>query len=248
MMIYSSAIALIAIVAYRFKSLTGLGALTAFLIGVLIAYFFEVQGLIILALFFITSTVLGRLKASSFTREKEQRTSLQVLANGGVAAVAALLVPFFGDIAVYLFLASLAAATSDTWATEIGRRYGGKPFHLRQISKDEIGRSGAMTIIGTIASLAGSFLIAIAGFALFSLPAISIVIITLAGFIGAFIDTVVGAFIQEERRCVVCGDLTEDKHHCERQTVFGRGVPKITNNVVNFICTSSAALITLLFV
>ncbi|GAK01783.1 DUF92 domain-containing protein [Geomicrobium sp. JCM 19055] len=53
MMIYSSAIALIAIVAYRFKSLTGLGALTAFLIGVLIAYFFEVQGLIILALFFL---------------------------------------------------------------------------------------------------------------------------------------------------------------------------------------------------
>ncbi|GAK01782.1 hypothetical protein JCM19055_4989 [Geomicrobium sp. JCM 19055] len=39
--------------------------------------------------------MLGRLKASSFTREKEQRTSLQVLANGGVAAVAALLVPFF---------------------------------------------------------------------------------------------------------------------------------------------------------
>lgn len=57
---------------------------------------------------------------------------------------------------MYLFLASLAAATSDTWATEIGRRYGGKPFQLRQISKDEIGRSGAMTFIGTLASLAGS--------------------------------------------------------------------------------------------
>ncbi|GAK03385.1 hypothetical protein JCM19037_1707 [Geomicrobium sp. JCM 19037] len=170
----------IALAALRVRALSLFGALSATGVGFIIAYFFSWEGLIVLGVFFVSSTVLGRLPARTFTREKEQRTAWQVLANGGVAAGSALLYPWLGELSIIMFVASLAAAASDTWATELGRRFGGRPYHLRKRSIGENGLSGAVSIVGTFAALLGSFFVSLVGWYVFSLDAWTLVIMTVA--------------------------------------------------------------------
>ncbi|GAK14655.1 DUF92 domain-containing protein [Geomicrobium sp. JCM 19039] len=237
----------IALAAQRVRALSLFGALSATGVGFIIAYFFSWEGLIVLGVFFVSSTVLGRLPARTFTREKEQRTAGQVLANGGVAAGSALLYPWLGDLAIFMFIASLAAAASDTWATELGRRFGGRPYHLRKRSIGENGLSGAVSIVGTYAALVGSFFVSFVGWYVFSLDAWSLVIMTIAGFVGSIIDTVIGAYVQEERKCRVCQQKTESLVHCRKHTTFVRGVRFLGNNSVNTLCTLSAVIVVWIF-
>lgn len=158
-------VALMAYVAYRYETLTVGGSWTAFLVGAGIAIPFSYEGLLLLALFFIGSTLFGRLPTRTFKRETEVRTAGQVFANGGVAALLAFSVFLFADdeLAKIMFISALAAANSDTWATEGGRRWGGRPYHIRINTRTDTGRSGAITPIGTMAAFIGSGLIAIFG-------------------------------------------------------------------------------------
>ncbi|MBE3584116.1 MAG: DUF92 domain-containing protein [Limnochordaceae bacterium] len=55
--------------------------------------------------------------------------------------------------------AAIAEATGDTWASEIGRRYGGTPRRLRDWRPVPAGSSGGVTAIGTAAAAAGALLI-----------------------------------------------------------------------------------------
>ena len=60
----------------------------------------------------------------------------------------------------------------------------------------------------------------------------------LGGLSGAVADTVIGATLQERRRCLGCGEYTERiVHSCGSRTRVSRGVPGIGNDAVNFIAT-----------
>ncbi|QQK75876.1 DUF92 domain-containing protein [Salicibibacter cibarius] len=231
-------VALIAYLAYRYQTLTVGGAWMAFLVGMVIALSFSYKGLIILALFFIGSTIFGRLPARTFEREKETRTAGQVFANGGVAALLAISGLLFADdeLARIMFISALAAANSDTWATEGGKRWGGRPYHIRTSNRTTTGRSGAISPIGTLFAFIGSAFIAVFGSFLF-LNGDWVVLILIAGFAGAMADTVIGAYLQEERQCEYCNTLTEEKNHCGHNTRIIRGVPGVDNNKVNVACT-----------
>jgi uncharacterized protein (TIGR00297 family) len=59
--------------------------------------------------------------------------------------------------ACYLaYLGALAAAAADTWATELGTRYGGAPWSLRSFSRVSPGASGAVSLVGTGAAVLGA--------------------------------------------------------------------------------------------
>ncbi len=80
------------------------------------------------------------------------------MANGGVAALAALA----GSWAA--FAGALAAATADTWATEIGR-YSRKPPRLITTGKPvAAGTDGGMTLVGTVGGIAGAAFMAALAF------------------------------------------------------------------------------------
>nr|WP_054635445.1 DUF92 domain-containing protein [Thalassobacillus sp. C254] len=88
---------LFSILAYRLKALTRGGAAAALCIGILIALGFELAGLFILGLFFVTSTMWSKWKRNGEDEINEkggQRDAGQVLANGGTAAFFALLYLF----------------------------------------------------------------------------------------------------------------------------------------------------------
>ena len=75
-----------------------------------------------IAIFFISSTLLSKTGPKNLNKSKSGRNVNQVFANGGVGLVLCVLNHYYQtELIYYMFLASVAAANSDTWATEIGK-------------------------------------------------------------------------------------------------------------------------------
>ena len=162
-----------------------------------------------------------------------RRDAGQVLANGGAAA-ACLLLPLVGfPQGFLLFLAALAAANADTWATEIGSALGGQPYDIRTGQKAPAGTSGAVSLPGTAAALAGAALLgAFAG------STIGGAVVAASGFAGALADSLLGATVQAQWR-----DPLEGSRWTERPQAYPpeRGWRQLGNDGVNLLCTLVAA-------
>ena len=202
--------------------------------------------------FFITSTLLGRLPAGEHLEQRRgrERDAVQVMANGGVAAILALVSSFSRERTRSLLLAgfggALATAAADTWATEIGSRSGTQPRSILTLQPTTPGASGGVTVAGLAASAVAAALIA----RLASAPVASTahhpspraVAIALGGFTGALIDSLLGATVQEVRFCDTCLVETEERlHRCGTQTRVLRGARWCDNDMVNAIATAAGA-------
>src|SRR5207302_8417141 len=101
-------------------------------------------GLALLSAFFLIGSILTQLAE----RRGPSRNAGQVLANGGVALLAALLGSWAGAAG------AIAAAAADTWATEIGAY---SPFPPRLIpsgGRGTRGTPGGITALGTLGGVA----------------------------------------------------------------------------------------------
>src|SRR4051812_36518968 len=114
---------------YRARALTASGGVAACVVGGTIFGFGGLAWAVLLVLFFVSSSALSFVKSENERKRRAaaifekggRRDAAQVLANGGVAAAMALVWGLgVGDAPFYAFVGSLAAATADTWATEIG--------------------------------------------------------------------------------------------------------------------------------
>lgn len=168
------------------------------------------------------------------------RDARQVLVNGGVFVVAAALALFFPlRIQLWRVIAAgaLAASAADTWATEIGTWIGGTPRSAWNWRRVAPGTSGGMTTAGTIAMIGGAAVLGIAVYALRWGHGHAIATL-LGGLSGAVADTVIGATLQERRRCLGCGEHTERVvHSCGSRTRVSRGIAGLGNDAVNLIAT-----------
>jgi len=243
---------LVALTAWRARALSASGALAAALVGFLVFGFAGLPGAAALLLFFGTSSALSRWRR----RDKErlafekggERDALQVLANGGVAALCAPLVSLFPEAAwpFIALLGALAEANADTWATEIGSLSRRAPRLITTLRPALPGASGAVSIQGTLAALAGALVVAVV--ALAALPPAARLLGLLAaaggGFVGALADSLLGATVQAQFRCPVCGKLTERHAHCEgRPTEHARGLFWVNNDLVNALATLVGAAV-----
>lgn len=236
------------VAAWRVKALTGAGAILTGIVGITILIFGGwVWALPILA-FFVTSTALGKLPG--FRDEVHPpRTGWQVLANGAVAWAAVCMLVAVGNgvwrigDSLSIYVGAIAAANADTWATEIGIRFGGTPHDLFSGRGMQPGTSGAITGVGTISALIGSFVVAAC------IPLVdtsfrfdwrTIGFVTLAGWFGSMADSLVASVAQRRYRCRVCGDETELPVHCGSKAAPHGGL--LTNNQVNWICTAVGGL------
>ncbi len=236
----------IALAARAKGALTTSGALAAFVVGFLVFGFAGGPGAAALLLFFITSTVLSRYrkrdkeKLATFEKGGE-RDAAQVLANGGVAALCALLVAVFpgSTLPFIALLGALAEANADTWATEIGSLAKKPPCLITTFRLASPGASGAVSVPGTLAALAGAALVATVAFS----PA-GFLAATTGGVAGALVDSLLGATLQVQYRCPVCRTLTEQRAHCEGKiTEPARGLPWLNNDIVNALATITGALV-----
>lgn len=166
------------------------------------------------------------------------RRARQVLANGLWAALAATGAALWPTAAWSpLFFGSLAAASADTWATEIGVLARRAPRSIRTGRRVPVGTSGGVTWLGSASALAGAAFVAAVGLALGSLGRGGAWAVWIAGCGGAFADSWLGATLQARYRCDACGLLLEDRRHraCAGTPRRAGGLRLVDNDVVNLL-------------
>ncbi|MGH7690819.1 MAG: DUF92 domain-containing protein, partial [Gemmatimonadaceae bacterium] len=168
----------------------------------------------------------------------------QVLANGAVFALAALahvLVPVVTWQAVGA--GALAAATSDTWATEIGMLSPRPPRSIITFRAVPAGTSGGVTMLGAMGSVLGAAFIELAAL-LLGWPQHVVVAVLAGGIAGSLADSLLGAGLQQKRWCDRCNAATERAvHTCGAATRKIGGLTWLDNDAVNAACTVVGAAV-----
>jgi uncharacterized protein (TIGR00297 family) len=177
-------------------------------------------GLALLGAFFVLGSGATSWKGAWKKREglKEahggRRRVVQVLANGGLAAIASLAAAFCycyeaagcaPDREKALFFAALAAAalssaTADTLSSELGNVYGRRFIDIRSGKGGTRGQDGVISLEGTLAGLCGSIVIAVLFYALINPAPYVMVVIIVAGSFGNLFDSALGATLQRRGR------------------------------------------------
>lgn len=206
----------LAVLGWRTGAVTLRGGMAGGMLLVIVWHSTGWQGACLLGLFVVTSTVWTRFSRNSKIEQGlaqaqgGARTARQVLANGMVPGVMALAYGIWGHpAALAAYAGSLAAATADTWGSEVGQGLSSRVWVFGTLRTDKAGVEGGVSFLGTLATLCGASLIA--GVAWFFGFGSGFTVIVTAGLIGAFTDSLLGSTLEE------------------------RGV--LGNEAVNFICT-----------
>jgi uncharacterized protein (TIGR00297 family) len=253
----------LAVGAWKAHILDEWGAITAFLIG-FVTFVFPPDGwkwFIVLLVFLTVSSYMTHYKyqvkrRKGFAQEKGgARGWPNVSANGAVAGLLALSIPFFPrETVLAAFLGAVATANADTLATEIGLLNPTDPRLITNLRKIvPAGTSGGISILGELATLFGALVIGISA-GLLGMTGntgwpLNVIIGTtvIAGLVGCTVDSVIGATVQGIYKCSVCNKTTENRRHCGSSSIPLRGHKVIDNNVVNLIATIFGAGFAVLF-
>jgi uncharacterized protein (TIGR00297 family) len=235
---------------WRLRVLSTDGAIAVVLLGFFLLTIGGLGWIVPIVTFFVLSSALSKLprrgREIKAAEKGARRDASQVAANGGLPFLLLLGQWLTGHHLFYdLHIIALAGATADTWATEIGSRYGAqRPLHLRLWRRVPAGTSGAVSLFGLLGSAAGGTVIGLVAMPWFALPWY---FATLAGLVIAKIDSLLGAFVQRQYVCPKCGELVELPFHCAsaiddtHQNRFGWYL--LDNNWINFLSMSSGMFI-----
>ncbi len=248
--------ALIGLVAWHKGSLTPSGVLGAILTGTALFGLGGWPGGLALVAFFVSGSVLAKLfrhrKAAveADFAKTGTRDLGQALANGGVAAAAAVGYSATGEAAwMGAVLGSLAAAAADTWATELGVLAKAPPRLITTLRHVPPGTSGAVSLHGTLAAVAGGLFVGLVGALGDPIWWRFLPWVTLAGLAGSFLDSLLGATVQGVYWCPRCEKETERRlHGCGSPTRLHRGLQAVSNDLVNFLATLAGGAVGFLMV
>jgi uncharacterized protein (TIGR00297 family) len=234
------------------------GAVAALIVGTLT---FGLGGLawgVLLVTFFITSSALSHFKEAEKRAAAEKfakghrRDAAQVLANGGLGALLALLNVIVPSTTIppqtwfYLFTGVMATVTADTWATELGTLSARPPRLITSGRVVEAGTSGGISPLGTAVSLLGGLLIGlIAGHLVSSEGWVLALAGSVGGLAGSLLDSLLGATVQQIYYCDLCQKETERKIHRGSHPARPlRGWSWMNNDVVNLLSSGLGGIVT----
>jgi len=256
----------LAYIAYRYKFLERKAIAVTFVMGCIIGGFGGLALYMTIVGFFVVSSVFTfykqdiKRKYYAIMSKGGTRDHIQVLSNGLVATVIAILYAMTG-LKEYLFLAyigTLATVTSDTWATELGILSSKKPRLITDLKRTvEPGVSGGVTMLGYGAASAAGFFIATVAYVFHRLklvftgfngfyisPEIIYLVAIVSGLIGCTMDSILGATVQGFYYCEKCKIFTERKiHTCGEKARLIHGYEFFNNDVVNLTSSIIGALI-----
>jgi uncharacterized protein (TIGR00297 family) len=253
---------LIAWVAYRKNSLSLSGFYTAIFVGTGMFYagaWMSNQIIwISLMLFFVTSSLLTKYRANEkekYTKSHDKggrRDYAQVLANGLLPLLFAVITAFTGSFFTLVAgVSTIATSTADTWASEIGILSRGKTISILTWKPIPQGESGGVSMLGIFASILGAgfislfFAVYMNGIGELTIvqSGLSLLIIATGGLLGSMIDSVLGITIQARYQGLISGIVTEKKKLASEATKLISGWAIMTNDMVNFVSSFSAAIL-----
>jgi len=192
---YVVLLVIIGLITYVRKALDLLGSIFMIIMGVIIIFAAGVNWLLLIFLFLILGVAFTRYK-HDYKKEigiyEGTRTIKNVVSNGIVAFVMAA----FGNYAG--FIGSIATATADTMASEIG--VATTPRLITNLKKVPPGTDGGISVLGTFAGIMGAGLIGLAAYILGIYPDLvkTMEIAIIAGTVGCFVDSVLGAVLESK--------------------------------------------------
>jgi len=174
------------------KWLTRRGVVAALAVGLATVSGFGWRGVALLLAFFVSSSLLtAAARGGEGAPKGIPRNARRVIANGGIAALAALAGHWVA------FAGALAAANADTWATEIGSHSRTRPRLITNGTPVPAGTDGGITLLGTAGGIAGALVIAVLARVL--VPGGFLAAVAIAGIAGMVLDSLLGATLQGRR-------------------------------------------------
>lgn len=212
---------------YAARTVTLAGAIGGGIIGFAVYASLGWQGWTMLFVTFLAASVasragLARKQRLGIAEERGGRRGPgNAIANTGVAAIAAVLagLDVHPEAARLAFAAALVTGGSDTIASEIGKAIGRHTVSVTTLRPVPPGTSGAMSLEGTIAGIAGAVALAAVAAALGIVPWAALVAIAIGAAAGSLLESWLGA------------------------TLEGPGI--LNNDVLNFINTAAGVAVTL---
>jgi len=230
------------------KVLTKSGLLLAMILDAVVSLTLGNFGFVLLLSFLFGSVIIDKIKkkrkaVDTITKKGECRDAIQVIANGLVPMMMALLFSGTMNLAFVVgYIAALAEAFADTAASGMGV-YANNVFDIFRMKKTKSGLSGGMSVIGTAASLFGALIIGLIALAFGALNIPLLLIVVGSAFVGAVFDSFLGSLVQVKYRCKVCGEITEREVHCKKVAEKYSGFEFFDNDVVNFISGAFSAIL-----
>ncbi|MEA1993904.1 MAG: DUF92 domain-containing protein [Euryarchaeota archaeon] len=179
------------------------GLLSGYAVGMGILLFTDLRWFAIIFAFFFLSGAATKYKYEQKKKKgvaqgkKGARGYLNVFGNGLVALIFAMVEGMVGgEIFLVGFLAAVASTSADTAGGEIGRLSKHRPRVITTLKKVPTGAEGAVSLLGEAAEFFIAFFIGILAFAMGLGDGYTVVIASMAGFIGANIDSVLGATVE----------------------------------------------------
>lgn len=247
---------LVALISYKVKFLTKSGAIATFILASLIFGLGGIKWSVPIMAFFVLSSLLSKLRKSinpeveTYFEKSGVRDHIQVAANGGTGGLLVILYFFYhAEIFYFVYAASLASVCADTWATEIGTLFNTKTYNILNFKEIHQGISGGVSINGFIGAIAGSVIIALSSaYWIEGNLYYFLFLIIFSGLLGCIFDSILGASIQGQFECTVCGKVTEKILHCSSKTFLKKGFSWLNNDMVNFFAGIAGGIFIIIFI
>ncbi len=106
---------------------------------------------------------------------------------------------FVGSTIIYAYMGTVATATGDTLASEIGTTAKGRPRMITTLKLSEPGVDGAVSLLGELAAIFGSAVVGVLAYLLGISDnfILTVLITTAGGFFGTNVDSFLGATLQK---------------------------------------------------
>lgn len=194
----------VATAGYAARTVSIAGAVCGTVIGIAVFTSLGWQGWALLLATFIAASVASRAGLARKERlgiaedRGGRRGPGNAIANTGVAAIAAVLagLDVHPDAARLAFAAALATGGSDTIASEIGKAFGRRTFSVTTLAPVPAGTSGAVSMEGTLAGIAGALALGSLAAALRLIAPAMIVAVVVGATAGSLLESWLGATLE----------------------------------------------------
>ncbi len=248
---------LMACALFKWNWLTISGALMAWFLAFVVVFLAK-WSIFPLVTFLVLGSMAGKIRANAKeggdAKQGKARDHWQVLANGGIFMLLAMLAFFnesgwldcflgihtevlrFSETCHLLALISLSVSCADTLSSDFGRVWGGSPRNIITGKRMIKGVSGGVTGAGFVGALLGAVSIAIFVFwtELSSLGSSvsAFCLVAVFGFIGSILDSVLGVLFQAKYLDEMGNQV--DSSDTGRRSMAA-GYRWVTNDVVNAV-------------